>query len=318
MTSKRFLIAVFAGWALVMAIIVPFNLYVDIYGVFRPAAGRHLSVYGEERVAKYLHSYRYITDNFDGVLLGSSLSDNLDTHELRGYRVYNASISGGNVEDLRPIADNVLRSNRLRLVIFCLHRYLTQDHMHKTDFMTPRDYWGAFGSPQLLTSYLSRLSIRLGVTKDHHDPWGAYYFETTEPWGQSSRAIQDALNAIARGSKTVENYAIDPVAYAELNRMLEEARRPGRRLLVYYPPVPAPILAARSGELAQFRARMEQLLRPGDVELDFNTPAYAGFRSDFRNYLDQSHLSRKGEAFIAAELSHVMAGPESPLQTAAR
>ena len=127
MTSKQFLAFFSIGLAAAAAVIVPFNMHEDVYGLFRTARGRRLSIYGEERVAKYLHSFRYIPENFDGVLLGSSVTDNFDTRRFPGYRIYNASIDGGNVEDLTPIADNVFRRGALKLTILCIHRYLTTE-----------------------------------------------------------------------------------------------------------------------------------------------------------------------------------------------
>ena len=115
MTSKQFIAAFLAGAAGIAAVVVPFNMYVDVYGIFRPAHGRRLPLYGEERLAKYLHTFRYIPENFDGVLLGSSVSDNLETDRLGGYRIYNASINGGNVEDVKPLAENLFRRGELRV-----------------------------------------------------------------------------------------------------------------------------------------------------------------------------------------------------------
>ncbi len=314
MTSKAFLGAFFVAFTALSATIVTVNFYLDIYGLFRPAAGRQISIYGEERIAKYLHSFRYIPENFDGVLLGSSASDNLDTSGFHSHRIYNASINGGNVEDVRPIADNVLASSSLRLVLICIHRYLTQDHVRKTDFMTTQEYWGALGSPQLLTAYISRMAIHFGVTQAHHDSWGTDHFDAYADPNGSAPIIRKAVADIQHGSKAVENYQIDPVAFNELRNLLVEARRPWRRLVVYYPPVPAPILELRSDALARYHAAIQTILRPGDVVVDFNTPAYAAFRADSRNYIDYSHLSKRGAGFLVAQLDRAVATSDSTLQ----
>src|SRR5262249_7670763 len=144
-SSKQFLFYLAIGFLIVAALTVSVNAYVDIFALFRPAQGRKISIYGEERIAKYLHSFRYIPDDFDGVLLGSSVSDNMDVKGFDGYKLYNASIDGGNIVDLQPIVDNLYRKRDLNLTLICIHRYLTKDHDKKTDFMTPRQYWGALG-----------------------------------------------------------------------------------------------------------------------------------------------------------------------------
>jgi hypothetical protein len=304
---------VFLGLALLMAIVVPLNVYIDIYGVFRPASGRAMSVYGEERVAKYLHSFRYIAENFDGVLLGSSTSDNLDTRAIRSHRIYNASIAGGNMEDLQPIAHNVLADDRVKIVLFCIHHYLTQDHVRKTGYMTSRDYWAAFGSPLLLTTYISSASIRLGVTRDHHDGWGTYHFNANADVGKTEGVIRNVVASIRSGSRKFENYDIDPIAFQELKDTLAEARRPGRRIVIYYPPVPAPILTVRSEQLSRYRAAIGAILLPTDIVVDFNTPTYGSFRLDLRNYDDHAHLSKAGAAMVVAELDRVLARSDSTL-----
>ena len=130
MTSK-FITLFFGGLFVAAAIVIPADLYIDLYGLFTGSSTAH-AIYGEERTAKYLHSLRYIPEQFDGVMLGSSVSDNLDTRHLKGYRIYNASINGGNVSDLKPLVENIYRRRDLKLTLVCAHRYLTNDHVQKT------------------------------------------------------------------------------------------------------------------------------------------------------------------------------------------
>ena len=60
--SKQF-VGRLAGASGIAAVVVPFNMYVDVYGIFRPA-GRC----GKDGLGQYLHTFRYIPENFDGVL----------------------------------------------------------------------------------------------------------------------------------------------------------------------------------------------------------------------------------------------------------
>jgi len=317
-TSKQFIAAFLAGAAGIAAVVVPLNMYVDVYGLFRPAHGRRLSLYGEERLAKYLHTFRYIPENFDGVLLGSSVSDNLETGRLGRYRIYNASINGGNIEDLKPLAENLFRRGELQLTVFCIHRYLTLDHVKKTDLMNPRQYWGALGSPQLIAAYVSGLAIRSGYLQPAFEECGARRSGLDGDVAQSRKAIDDALDGIANGTALAGNYTIDPVALAELREILAAARRHSRRMLVFHPPLPASVLALRTAQFAHYRDTINALLQPGDLLVDFNGPQYTEMRADYGNFADAVHLSHAGAGHVMSELEKALDAPEAGAQTAAR
>ena len=307
MTSKQFIGAFLAGAAGIAAVVVPLNMYVDLYGLFRPAHGRRLPLYGEERLVKYLHTFRYIPENFDGVLLGSSVSDNLETDRLGRYKIYNASINGGNIEDVKPLAENLFRRGELQLTVFCIHRYLTLDHVKKTDLMSPRQYWGALGSPQLIEAYVSGLAIWIGFLQPGYEECGARRSGQDSDAAQSRKAIGDALDGIGRGTALAGNYTIDPVAFAELRDILAAARRHSRRMLVFHPPLPAPVLAARTAQYERYRDTVNALLRPGDLLVDFNGPQYAEMRADFGNFVDAVHLSRTGASQVSDKLGKALA-----------
>src|SRR5438105_1431990 len=70
----------------------------DCYGLFREAQGRKIAVHSNDGTSKYLLSQRYVPANFDGLLVGSSVSASWDVSAIDG-RVYNASVNGGNISD---------------------------------------------------------------------------------------------------------------------------------------------------------------------------------------------------------------------------
>src|SRR4051794_15647193 len=59
-----------------------FNYFMDPYGLFREVRGRDIPVTVNERTTKYLLGYNYIPTNFDGVLVGSSISGNWNTAKV--------------------------------------------------------------------------------------------------------------------------------------------------------------------------------------------------------------------------------------------
>jgi hypothetical protein len=305
-TSRQFLTLFFAGLVSIGAIVVPLNMYVDIYGLFRSAQGRRISIYGEERVAKYLHSFRYIPENFDGVLFGSSVSDSLHTRNFPGYRIYNASIDGGNVQDMSEVAENIFRHGQPKLTVICIHRYLTNDDGKKTDLMTPKQYWGALGSPQLITAYLSQVAIQRGLTAGEFDEYGTLNDVATHDVKTTQKTIEKTVAEIRLGTAAVGNYRIDPNALQRLEKVMALARHRSNRLLIFFPPVPAPILAVRATELAHYQDTISALLEPNDVVVDFNSPDYASFRENLENFIDGVHLSQAGANFVLGELGRVL------------
>lgn len=309
MTSNQFIGFVVAGVLTAASVIIPFNVHADIYGLFRSAAGRHVFVAGETRTAKYLQSFRYIPENFDGVLFGSSVSENLETSGLSGYRIYNASISGGNIEDVKPIAKNVYRQADLKVTIMCIHRYLTNDHVRKTELMTPKQYWGALGSPQLFSAYLSRAAVSAGLAPNMFNEYGSILYPTEPSSEEVRKSIQTAANEIRQGTTSVGNYYIDPVALADLRDVLSLAREHSRELIVVYPPVPSPVLALRSAQYSHYRDSINGLLHQQDVVIDFNGVAYESLRDDLANFVDAVHLSRAGAAAVISEIGKVMGTP---------
>jgi hypothetical protein len=294
------------GLACIALAVAACNIHVDIYGLFRSSRGRTLSIYGEERLAKYLHTLRYVPENFDGVLMGSSVSDSIDTRFFRRYRLYNASINGGNVADMRPVAENLFSRRGYKLTIVCVHRFLTKDHDRKTDLMQPRQYWGALGSPQLLTAYVSRLAVKFGVFPNHYDERGTLHYMSGPDKRKSMRQIEQTVADIRRGTSPIGNYDIDPIALSDLDAVLTLARSKSDRVVVYFPPNPERILAIRKAEYAGYRAKIDRLLRPGDIVVDFNTPEYESLRSDYENFEDGVHTSRTGARLIAEELDRVV------------
>ncbi|HRD43384.1 MAG TPA: hypothetical protein PLN30_06505, partial [Ferruginibacter sp.] len=129
MTSKNFLLKYSLIMALLVSIIVGINYSIDIYGLFRGKKER--KVYINERTSKYLFSMRYIPENYEGIIAGPSLSDNLNPDQLKGYKIYNASIMGINVTEMNYLLNNIIDKGHLKFAIICLGRYLTKDHGRK-------------------------------------------------------------------------------------------------------------------------------------------------------------------------------------------
>lgn len=132
MTFKTFFIRLLAISLVIAALVVLFNFYMNEYGLFGDARGKSIKIYGNERTAKYLLSLNYIPSNFNGLLIGSSVSDNIDSKGFVGYRIYNASINAATVAELRILVENVLKKGDLKCVIISLYPILTSSNEKRT------------------------------------------------------------------------------------------------------------------------------------------------------------------------------------------
>ena len=93
----------------VQILVISHNLYYDKFGLVKQK--NEILITSDERYSKYLLSYKYIPENYDGILIGPSVSGNLNTSNISNYKIYNASVNGGNYSELKLISERVLQSN---------------------------------------------------------------------------------------------------------------------------------------------------------------------------------------------------------------
>src|SRR5262245_23525468 len=97
MSARRFVAVVLGAVLVVGGGVALANARADICGLFRDTRGRRLPIYGSEHRGKYLLNTRYVPENFEAVLLGSSVTSNWNMAGLTAYAGYNESTDGGNV-----------------------------------------------------------------------------------------------------------------------------------------------------------------------------------------------------------------------------
>src|SRR3954470_12751857 len=176
MSSHRWLVVTVATALAAVVLAVGANGVLDIYGLFRNPAGRALPVYGNERVAKYLMGKRYVQANFDGVLIGSSVSANWSVGTMQNARLFNESVNGGNMVEEKALLDQVLENGGPGLALLIVHPFLTESHESNSVTLTPREYWGALGSLNLFDAYKNALKIRLHREQQPFDVAGSQDF----------------------------------------------------------------------------------------------------------------------------------------------
>jgi len=284
------------------------DVRLDIYGLFRDARGRRLPIYDTERRAKYLLSLHYVPQNFDAVLVGSSVTANWDTSRLGLFRVYNESTEGANVTEEKALVEQVLRSTSLSAAICVVHPYLTDTQGLNTDDMNDREYWGALGSISLLRSYKLLVTTALGRTLPLWDAYGSEDLKAPEK-------LNPVLSRILAPGTEVQ---INEAAFAEYGALVGELRRRGAKLVPVVPPTREDLLEPKRAALGRYLDRMLTLFSPEDVLIDFNAPEYASFRREPSYFRDGVHLTPRGAVEVVRLLDQRLVAERGRLGRAAQ
>ena len=306
MTSKTYLRAV---GVMLLGLVLPFvlyNLYQDDFGLFWSSGPKR--IWTLEKTSKYLMSFRYIPQNFDGLLIGPSFSDgSMDTRNLSGYRIYNLSMDSGNATELRPAALNAIERGHMRVLIICLSNYITQDSGMKGPQINAKEYWGSLFSWLPADILAAKLKIRSGKIPDAFpdSEWGAgnIIARRTAPWDEF---------ALDQGMGSGEVHLND-TAFGHLKDIIESAHAHNVRVVAYF--FPSNIWRiktySRSGDWTKYKARTNALFDPAkDVVWDMTSPEYEPFIADPGCYTD-GHLSKAGADWVMADLQRHLTALDS-------
>lgn len=316
MNSNKFLLVTglaIVGLAGAVALI---NLRINLYGLYGDVRGQSRAVASNERWSKYLYAFNQIPSNYDSLLVGSSLSANLETSAVRGFKMYNLSMTGANVAEEQILLDQALEHGRYRLIVFCVYPYMLKDHALKAGRMVPRDYWSGLGSLPLLEDYLITTAIRAHVFQARFTTSGA---QDLESGGIPRIAADAALRLELQNRAGPVHFAIDPDALQQLTALVRRARSSGARVVAYIPATYGPRYYAMREAYSEFESRILQLFAPGEAVLDFNDGTLAAFADDADNFLDGTHYTRAGARVVTrAFADRLQAALVSPTPDAPR
>lgn len=302
MTSRVFFYSSILISVILALLIVLLNVGLNDYGVFGDVTGRKIKIYsylGAERLSKHLFSYNYIPLNFEGIILGSSVSDNLNPKLFKNFKIYNASLNGGNISELKVIVDNVLKYNKkVRFIIICIDPYITKDSGKKTSYLDAREYRGSLGSLDTLKHYISKVMVYTGVLPDYFNEYGYFNFNIDKVGINSEKVIRDAV----RHSTHNMRIEIDGVALKDFQYVVDKARIYGLRVFAYYYPRPRELYLLNKQAFSQYQTIINSTFSPEDCVWDFNDDNYQDFTADYASYSDGAHLSDKGADYLLNEI----------------
>lgn len=282
------------------------NTWLDVFGVFGIA--KNTRVYGEERVSKYLMTFQYVPENFDGIILGPSLSANINPEPIKEIHYFNASLMGARIQTMIPLLENVLASeHQMKRAWVCIHPYMTQSNEKEArQIMTPSAYWTAFGSIHLLRVYGFAL-IRWMNLAPHKYPSEQYLENGTNKFEPLFR-VPDVAAKIEEEKALLhsEDFEITPISEASLEELWRLLEANQIQTIVYFHPVPLPIYEAHKGSFSHYWEQVKSTYSgksPLITFKNFNRADFSFFTGDLSNYIDHGHLSEKGQQLLLKELT---------------
>lgn len=280
---------------------ISLNFMFNEFALFGDVKGKVYKVHAYEKTTKYLYAYNYIPSNFEGVLIGPSLSDQMmDTKKITNQMIYNLSMDAGNITELKAAVDMVLDKKSIKTLIVCLDPYITNDSGMKSSQINPKEYYSSLGSLFLIKYYLKKyLHLRKGHDSKFWDSsYGYIDTRFKDKDYNSTEMINNSLEDLSKGFfKWTHLLKVDDTAYLQLKTLLETARNKGVLVMAYYYPRPKRIFnnVAYSKEYKNYRTKIDKLLDyDKDIVIDFGTNKYDYIRADDSSYSDWGHLTKYG------------------------
>jgi hypothetical protein len=280
---------------------IPFSLVLDPFGLRGGSEPKRILT--SERLSKYLLAHRYVPQNFEGVLIGPSLTANLDTRFITGSRLYNLSVNGANVTELRTIFEPAAaaQDSRLRYVVICLNLFMLADSGFKDQTLRWSSPWEA----ALLSAPSRQATWRLLRGKVQ-----PIFAESEAGWHNFDLYLarnaalfnDDRLQAPAQPPANPKPLPVNASALADLKAVVAAARKAGMQVFAFYYPYNARTFEdALEPGWAQFRTAVETIFADQDVIWDMNTPAYDAIRRDGEAYID-GHVSQRGARLVLQDI----------------
>ena len=293
MRPRYWLLTTLATILIATAAIAALNMAVDIYGLYRPSGGRRLPVFGDDRVAKYLLSMRYVPENFNALLIGASISANWDVTAIQGLRVYNGSLDGGNIIEEKALIEAALERPGVSAILLLVNPSLTYSHEFQTVDLKPALKRSALGSLSLWNAYRNMLSIRIGRTPQPFDYAGTETFLNA----------RSEMNVNMKAMWSEAEFTVDPVAWQAHRDLIANLRARGVRIVFIVPPVSESLLETKRAPLERYLDRMRSEIGAGELWIDFLSPEGEAFRKTRANFSDGGHLTPAGARQVVAQIN---------------
>ncbi len=268
-------------------------MMIDVYGLYRSTSGRRLHVLGDERVAKYLLSMRYVPQNFNALLSGASISANWRVTAIDRLRVYNESLNGATIIEEKALIQASLERPGISVVLLLVHPALTYSSEFRTIEMTPSLKRSALGSLSLWTAYKDMLNIRLGRLPQWFDYAGTETFLDGH----------HEMNIHMKKMWEAPEFNIDPAAWHAYMDLVAHLRARRIKIVFIVPPTSEQLLSSKRPALVRYLQRVRSDVGPGDLWIDFMSPEHDDFSKTSANFSDGVHLTSDGARQVVSEIN---------------
>jgi len=293
MTPRLWLITAIAAVLIAVLAVGGVNIAIDPYGLYRSNSGRQLRVAGDERVAKYLLSLRYVPQRFNSVLIGASISANWDVTKIDRLRIYNESLNGATIIEERALIEAALSRPGISIVLLLVHPALTYSSEFRTVDMQPALKRSALGSLSLWEVYKDWIRIRLGGAEPVFDYAG------TERYAEG----RHEMNANMKRMWNTKDFEIDPVAWQAYIDVVGELRHRKIQIVFIVPPTSAQLLSSKRTALERYLEQLRAAVGAGDAWIDFLSPPRSALWTDEANFSDGVHFTPEGARAVVNQLN---------------
>jgi hypothetical protein len=291
MKPQRWFLITLAAIVVIATAAIAINISFDIYGVFRDAHGRRLGAFGDDRVAKYLLSRRYVPANFNAVLVGTSVSANWNTGKISALRVYNESMSAANIVEEKALVENALSQPGIQVALLIVHPYLTNSHRFATIQPSYREMVGALGSLTLWDAYKVRYG--LGGPREPYDEYGTDDFGSPKKLNPLLQRMMDPHT----------DFEVDPLAMLAYKDLIKELRRHNVELIYIVPPVSETLFFPKHDAFLRYFRQFQAVIQDNDMPMliDFTADEFSRFRNP-KNFSDGVHLHPEATDSVVSTL----------------
>jgi hypothetical protein len=271
------------------------NVSIDQYGLYHDDHGKHLIPYGDPRVSKYLLSERYVPENFNALLIGTSVSANWKTGAIKPLRVYNESLEGGVIVEDRAIAERAIAGGTIKVVLLLIQPYMTTDNNFRTVPLTHDVDATALGSKSLLDAYREEFSVKRSKEQPEFDEFGAQHFGDLPQ--QLNRKLQKMW------APTAKPFDIDASGMKDYTALVNELHAKNIQIVFVIPPIAEDLFEGRRTGFDEYSRLMLGLKGRQDEVMDFSTDQWRAFRADPGSFKDGIHLTDVGTATVVKTIS---------------
>ena len=293
MTSKKYVVFTFAITFAFITLFSFLNIFFNYFGLF--GSKDSIRIWGLEKTSKYLLSYKYISENFEGIIIGPSSSTNLNTLDISGFKIYNLSMGGANISELKYAADNVIKKGKIKYLIICLNPYITKNSGKKGAQIDEKEYWGSIFSILPIKIIKSKIKVLLIPEGDafHSSEWGYNDFHIHK----KDIIFHDIVEE--RKLNPRSDIIIDKTAYKELKSVIDLAHKKNVKILAYYYPFYHVFYNhyVISGSWENYKKEIDKLFVKNDIVWDMNSREYHYITQKYESYSD-GHLNRKGARLV--------------------